>query len=320
MRPARRALPALLLLPGLARASAWPDKPVRIVIPFAPGGPNEPLNRILAEWLTRRLGQPFVIENRPGATGTVGAQQVMRAAPDGATLLYSANTGMVVAPLLLKSAGYDAARDFTPVAVAQSYGLYIVVGAQLPIRSLDELIAYAKARPDQLNYTTPGTGSVGHLATASFCRLAGIEMQHVSFGGTTAGLLAIIRGDAHVAFDSVGNAQALVEEGKLRGIAVTSAERNPRVPGIPTASELGFPWFPSEVWMGLYAPPGLPEPILRKLSAEVEACLADNDVRGRLQGLGFTPGGGGPGEVTRRILQERPGWVAAMELAGLRQE
>jgi len=319
MRLARRTLP-LLLLPALARASAWPDKPVRIVIPYAPGGPNEPLNRILAEWLTRRLGQPFVIDNRPGATGTVGAQQVMRAAPDGATLLYSANTGMVVAPLLLKSAGYDAAADFTPVAVAQSYGLYIVVGAQLPIRSLDDLIAYAKARPGQLNYTTPGTGSVGHLATASFCRLAGIEMQHVSFGGTTAGLLAIVRGDAHVAFDSVGNAQALVEDGKLRGIAVTSAARNPRVPAIPTVTELGFPWFPSEVWMGLYAPPRLPAPILERLSAEVEACLADSDVRARLEGLGFTPGGGGPGEVTRRVLAERPGWIAAMKLTGLTQE
>ena len=317
---ARRTLP-LLTLPFVARAQGrWPDKPVRIVIPFAPGGPTEPMNRIAAEWLTRRFGQPFVIENRPGATGTVGAQAVMRSAPDGYTLLYSPNTGMVVAPLLLKSAGYDAAKDFTPIAIMQRYGLYIVVSSALPIRSFEDFVAYAKARPGQLFYTSPGTGSVGHLATATFCKLAGIEMNHISFGGTVAGLMAVIRGDAFVQFDSVGNSQQLVEEGKLRGLAVTSDARNPRAPNVPTLKELGFPYFPSEVWMGMYAPPGLPDAILQPLSAAVEECLADENVRARMEGLGFTAGGGGPQAVPRQVLAERPGWIEAMALAGLKPE
>jgi tripartite-type tricarboxylate transporter receptor subunit TctC len=320
MRTARRTLP-LLALPLVARAQArWPDKAVRIIVPFTPGGPYEPLNRLFTEWMTRRFGQPFLIENRPGATGTIGAQAVMRAAPDGYTLLNSANTGMVVAPLVLKAAGYDPVRDFTPVGILQRYGLYIVISSALPIRNVAEFVAYAKARPGQLFYSSPGTGSVGHLAAASFCKLAGIEMNHISFGGVTQGVTAVMRGDAFTQFDSVGNSQQLVEEGKLRGLAVTSETRNPRVPDVPTLKELNFPWFPSEVWMGLYAPPGLPEHILQPLNAAVEEFLADPAVRGRLEGVGFTPGSGGPQALTKQILAERPGWVDAMELAGVKPE
>ena len=316
----RRAILAapLLAAPALAQAPPWPDRPVRIVIPFAPGGPNEPISRILADWLTRRFGQPFVIDNRPGATGTVGAAQVARAAPDGYTLLLSANTGMVVAPLVLPNAGYDARRDFTPVALLQRYGLYLVVSPALGVRDLDGFIAQARAHPGQLNYTSPGTGSGGHLATATLCQFTGIDAQHISFGGTVAGLLAIVRGDAHFALDSVGNAQALVDEGKLRGLAITDAVRNPRLPEVPTFREKGIPDFPAEIWMGLYAPRGLPDAILARLSEACESCLADPAVRARLLALSFTPGGGGPGAVTAQIRAETPGWAEALRRVELR--
>jgi tripartite-type tricarboxylate transporter receptor subunit TctC len=308
---------AVLARPALAQAE-YPNRPVRIVIPFMPGGPNEPLNRILAEWLTRRLGQPFVIDNRPGATGTVGANMVRNSPPDGHTLLFSANTGMVVAPLVLKSAGYDAVRDFTPIALLQRYPLYLVVNPQLPITDVKSFVAWLKANPGKANYTSPGTGSVGHLATATLMRLAGTEAQHVSFGGTVAGLLAIARGDAHFALDSVGNAQGLVDDGKLRGIAVSGTARNPRVPELPTLVEAGFPEFQTEVWMGLFGPPGLPAPILGKISRVTEECLADGDVRARLTALTFTPGGGGPEVLVRQIRKEQPIWMETIQAAGIR--
>jgi tripartite-type tricarboxylate transporter receptor subunit TctC len=315
----RTLLASALATPALAQSDAWPNRPVRIVIPYAPGGPNEPLNRILAEWLTRRFGQPFVIENRPGATGTVGAAAVARSAPDGYTLLYSANTGMVVAPLVLKNAGYDVLRDFTPIAVLQSYGLYLVVNPALPIHDMPSFVAYLKANPGKANYTSPGTGSGGHLASVMLLHHAGATAQHVSFGGTVAGLLAIVRGDAHFALDSVGNAQQLVDEGKLRGIALTGRERNPRVPTLPTLAEAGFPDFQTEIWMGLYAPPGLPAHILTPLSQAVEACLADADVRARLTALTFTPGGGGPAALVARVRAETPRWAEAARIADIRE-
>jgi tripartite-type tricarboxylate transporter receptor subunit TctC len=310
------ATAAALARPALAQAD-WPNRPVRIVIPFMPGGPMEPINRILADWLTRSLGQPFVLDNRPGATGTVGAAMVARSAPDGYTLLLSANTGMVVAPLVLKSAGYDALRDFAPIALLQTYPLYLVVNPALPIRDVPGFIAYLKANPGKANYTSPGTGSGGHLATAMLMKLAGTEAQHISFGGTVAGLLAIVRGDAHFALDSVGNAQPLVDEGKLRGVAVTGPRRNPRVPTLPTLIESGFPDFQTEIWMGLFAPAGLPPGILRRISEATEQCLADSDVRARLTALTFTPGGGGPEALAARIRDETPRWAEAVRITGV---
>jgi tripartite-type tricarboxylate transporter receptor subunit TctC len=309
----------LLARPALAQAE-WPNRPVRIVIPFAPGGPMEPINRLLADWLTRRFGQPFVIDNRPGATGTIGAAAVARAPADGYTLLLSANTGMVVAPLVLRNAGYDVLRDFTPVAVLQHYGLYLVVNPALPIQDVPGFVAHLKAHPGRLNYTSPGTGSGGHLATAQLLHMAGAEAQHISFGGTVAGLLAIVRGDAHFALDSVGNAQPLVEEGKLRGIAVTGARRDPLVPGLPTFAEAGFADFEPEIWMGLYAPLGLPPAILAPLSAATEACLADPEVRARLIARSFTPGGGGPAALVARVRAETPRWAEAARLANIRAD
>lgn len=306
-----------LCRPALAQGD-YPTRTVRIVIPFMPGGPMEPINRILADWLTRRLGQSFVIDNRPGATGTVGATMVSRSPPDGYTLLLSANTGMVVAPMVLRSAGYDPLRDFTPIALLQHYPLYLVVNPALPITDVPSFVAYLKANPGKANFTSPGTGSVGHLATATLMKLAGTEAQHVSFGGTVAGLLAIVRGDAHFALDSVGNAQQLVDEGKLRGIAVTGPLRNPRVPNLPTLMEAGFPEFQTEVWMGLFGPPGLPQPILWKISAATEECLADSDVRARLTALTFTPGGGGPEALVARIRKETPRWQEAVRMTGVR--
>ena len=316
--PTRRALlTAPLLAAGPVRAETWPARPVRIVIPFAPGGPMEPINRILADWLTCRFGQPFVIDNRPGATGTIGAAAVARSAPDGYTLLLTANTGMVVAPLVLRNAGYEALRDFTPIALLQSYGLYLVVNPQVPARDVPGFLAWLKANPGRANYTSPGTGSGGHLATAMMLHHAGATAQHVSFGGTVAGLLAIARGDAHFALDSVGNAQGLVDEGKLRGLAVTGRTRNPRVPGLPTLAEEGFPDFPHEIWMGLFAPAGLPAAILGPLSEATEACLADAEVRSRLTRLTFSPGGGGPAALASRIAEETPLWAEAARIAGI---
>lgn len=316
----RALLAAPLLAPRLGRAETWPNRPVRIVIPFAPGGPNEPLNRILADWLTRHFGQPFVIDNRPGATGTIGCAAVARSAPDGYTLLFTANTGMVVAPLVLKNAGYEASRDFTPIALLQSFGLYLVVNPQLPVRDVPSFIAWLKANPGQANYTSPGTGSGGHLATAMMLHQAGATAQHVSFGGTTAGLLAIARGDAHFALDSVGNAQGLVDEGKLRGLAVTGRMRNPRIPELPTLAEIGFTDFQHEIWMALFAPAGLPQTILGSLSEATEACLADPEVRARLIRLTFTPGGGGPVVLASRIAEETPLWAEATRIANIRIE
>lgn len=314
------SLAAPLAAPCLARAEAWPARPVRIVIPFAPGGPMEPINRILADWLTRRFGQPFVIDNRPGATGTIAAAAVARSAPDGYTLLLTANTGMVVAPLVLRNVGFEPQRDFAPIALLQSYGLYLVVNPTMPARDVPSFIAWLKANPGRANYTSPGTGSGGHLATAMMLQHAGATAQHVSFGGTVAGLLAIVRGDAHFALDSVGNAQGLVEEGKLRGLAITGRARNRRVPDLPTLAEVGFPEFQHEIWMGLFAPAGLPAAILGPLSEATEACLRDPDVRARLAHLTFTPGGGGPAALASRIADETPLWAEAARIADVRPD
>ncbi len=303
---------------GGARANpAWPNQPVRIVLPFAPGGPFEPISRIVAGWFSSRFGQPFVIDNRPGATGTIGAAAVARSAPDGYNLLLTSNSSIVVAPLVLRTAGIDPMKDFAPISVLQSYGLYLVVNPSVPAHDVAGFVAYARANPGVLNYTSPGIGSGGHLATEMFCRLAGIDAQHVGFSGPGAGLVAISRGDAHFALDSVGSAQGFVAEGRLRGLALTGTQRSAVVPDVPTFAEAGFPDFQAEIWMGLWGPARLPTPIVDRLSEACDACLSDPQVRERLLANSFTPGGGGAEAVNARIRAERPKWVEAARLARL---
>lgn len=280
--------------PALAQ-SDYPTRTVRIVIPFMPGGPMEPINRILADWLTRRLGQPFVVDNRPGATGTVGATMVSRSPPDGYTLLLSANTGMVVAPMVLRSAGYDPLRDFTPITgVAQVPNVLVMnpeAADRFGVKSVADLVAFAKKNPGKLNYGSGGNGSAGHLAGEMFKAQAGVFMVHIPYGGGNPAQLALLSGQVDLNFDNLASASANIKAGKLRALAVTTAKRSPAVPELPTIAESGgaLAGFDIHTWFGLFGPARLPAEVTGKLNKAFVEALASPELKARLATLMAEP-------------------------------
>ncbi len=309
------AAPAMQAPAVRAQDLPWPSRPVKFVNPFPPGGPGDTYARLVAEHCSRALGQPFVVENRAGATGAVGTAMVMRSPPDGHTLLFTSNSGFSMAPLLAKTPAYDAQRDFTPVSMVVHYPYYLVANPRY--RTVADLVAAAKARPGQLNFSSIGIGSGGHLVAEMFRLRAGIEVVHVPYVGAAASLMGVASGQVDYYFDSVGNAQPLVAEGKLAGLAITGTERVAAVPSVPTMQESGFADFDVDLWLGLLAPLGVPPEILARLNAECEAFLAQPAIQARLRATAFFAAGGPPERLGRRIAQETLHWRGIVQQAGL---
>jgi tripartite-type tricarboxylate transporter receptor subunit TctC len=311
-------------LGGAARparaANGWPTRPVRIVVPFAPGGPSDTHARLVAEHMARALGQPFVVENRAGATGAIGTTTVMRAEPDGHTLLFTTNSSHVLGPLLTRAPAFDPTRDFTDIALHSTFPFYLLVHPALPVRGAGELVAHAKANPGRLNYSSPGIGAGGHLMAELFRMRTGIEATHVPYSGAGPATRALVGGEVQFCFDSVGTAQPLVAEGHLRGLAVTGARRVAAVPEVPTLTEAGISGAEAELWLGLFGPARLPRPVQEALNAELGRYLAPPETRARLAAGAYEPAGGSPEALTARIAGETERWAEVVRFANLQQQ
>jgi tripartite-type tricarboxylate transporter receptor subunit TctC len=279
---------AALAFAGPARAQGYPDKPIHIVVPYAPGGPTDIVARLIGNKLSEQLGQPVIVDNKGGAGGNLGAEAASQAAPDGDTLLL-VTTGHTINPSLYPKLGYDLVKDFAPVSQLISSPMVVAVTPSLPVNTLAELIALAKAKPGELSFASAGNGSSTHLAPELFDMMAGIKMTHVPYKGSAPALGDVIGGHAQVAFDYMISAMQHVRSGKLKGLAVTSATRSPAAPELPTVAEAGVPGFEVIGWNGLMAPAGTPKPVIDKLNAAVKKALASPDVVALVSGQGSSP-------------------------------
>ncbi|MBK1662788.1 tripartite tricarboxylate transporter substrate binding protein, partial [Paracraurococcus ruber] len=312
----RRALLAAglggLALP--ARADWAPPRQVRLVVPFPPGGGADTTARLFAPVFQGMLGQPVVVENRAGAGGTIGAQEAARSAPDGTTLLVDA-ANQAVAPFIFRNLAFDYATAFTPVSRVTVYPLVLVVRPESPLRSLAALLDRARAQPGRLTYSSSGNAVSNHIAMAVLASRARVELIHAPYRGGGPALQAVLAGDVDLGFATVASAAALVQDGRLRALAVSTATRVAALPEVATVAEQGFPGFDQAEWNGLYGPAGLPEAAVARLHAACQAALADVAVQQRLAALGAIGLGSAPAEFAAYLRQEREAMAALVREA-----
>ena len=308
---------ALLCGSGPARAE-YPSRPVTLIVAFTPGGPSDLLARILGKKLEQLLGQPFVIENRPGAGGNVAAEAVAHAAADGYTLLMGNNSILATNASLYKKIGYDAARDFAPISLIGSQANILVVNPALPVHSLAELIALARTEPGKLNFASSGYGAAAHLAGELFKARAGIDIVHVSYKGAAPALQDVIAGHVQMMFATAASVVGHVRDGLVRPLAVTTLKRTAVLPDVPTIDELGLTGFDATTWHGLVAPAGTPREVIDKLYYTTAVALDDPEVRKALGDLGVDIVGSSPKEFAAYIAAEIPKWSAVVKAAGAR--
>ena len=282
-----KLLAALLALASaIAGAQEYPAKPVRMVVGFPPGGGTDVVARILQPRLSELLAQPVVIDNRPGATGTVAAGHVAKSPPDGYTIMMGHVSVNAIAPSLFSNLPYDAERDFAPIGLAAAVPHIVVVHPSLPATTLKELIAYLKAQPGKLTFPSAGNGSAPHLAGEFFQSLAGVKLLHVPYKGSGQSMQDLLGGQHLVAFDTMAASAPHVRSGKLRSLAVSTRERVSSFPEVPTAEEAGLPGYVVTTWYGVFAPAGTPPPIVNRLHAELVKAMQTADVRTKLEGIG----------------------------------
>ena len=276
----------LVLAAAVARAQDYPAKPVRMVVGFPPGGGTDVVARILQPRLSELLGQPVVIDNRPGATGTVAAGHVAKSPPDGYTIMMGHVSVNAIAPSLFSNLPYDAERDFAPIGIAASVPHIVVVHPSLPATTLKELIAYLKAQPGKLTFPSAGNGSMPHLAGEVFQSLAGVKLVHVPHKGTGQSMQDLLGGQHLVAFDTMAASAPHVRSGKLRALAVSTRDRVATLPDVPSAEEAGLPGYVVTTWYGIFAPAGSPSAIVNRLHAELVKAMQTAEVRSKLEGIG----------------------------------
>jgi len=321
----RRAFVVALLLacalpgPGLAQAP-WPTKPVRIVVAYPPGGSTDIAARLLAERLGKALGQQVIVDNRGGAGGTIGALSVVRADPDGYTLLLAASPEVSIAPTTLKSMSYDPVKDLQPITLVGQVPFFLVANPQFPPNTLGELISYAKANPGKVNYSSYGNNTSNHLVGELFKATAGIDTVHVPYKGSGPSIIDLIAGQVQYTFDTPAATLAQVRAGKLKAIAVATPERLANAPGVPTMAESGLPGFIGGTWFGLLAPARTPKPIIDRLHAETAALLNGPELRRAFEERDIIPGGNTPDEFGRFIAAEVGKWKTLAARIGLQPE
>src|SRR5882724_7027146 len=279
----------LLLAPVLAHAQSWPTKPVHVIVSSGAGGTADILARMLGERLSPALGQPVVIENKPGAGGHLGAQMVARAQADGYTLLMSGSPTHSVGPHLFKRLTYEPMRDVPPVAMVGVAPNLLVVNSALPVKSLEDLVRLARDKPGQLTYSSAGNGTSGHLAAELLKSMARIDAHHVPYKSGPEAVTGVLSGEVNFIFFTVPAVLPQVEAGKLRALAITSATRSALVPNVPTVAELGFPGFEALAWYALFAPRETPKPIVARLGAEIEKIVNLPEIRDKIIQLGAEP-------------------------------
>lgn len=277
-------------LPAWAQGEApWPGHPVRVIVPFPPSGATDLVARVIAQRVSQELGQQLVIDNKPGGGGTIGTAEAAKAAPDGYTLLFTTSSTHAISPHLMPRLAYRADRDFTPIAHMADAASVLLVTLSLPVKSVQELIAYAKAHPGQLNYATSGNGTIVHLNTAAFAARAGIELTHVPYKGTAQSITDLAAGQVHLLFDSIPTGMPHVASGRLRALAVTGDRRSALAPNLPTVAESGLPGYASVTWFGVYGPAGMQPALVNRINQAFNRALQNPDVIASLARQGVEP-------------------------------
>ena len=305
---------------GRAFAQPWPARPLRMVVPFPPGSSPDLIARILTEKLAAALGQPVVVENRPGAGGNIGTGMVARAAPDGYTLLFTINGPLVTAPTLSRNLNYDPFRQLAPVTLVATSPNVLVVDARLPVHNLREFVALARSRAGELNYGSPGNGSASHLAMEQLKAMAGVDLQHVPYPGFPQITAAMVGGQVQAAFMVPAIAMPQVNAGKLRVLAVTTTGRTAVLPSVPTVAESGYPGFEAISWQAVLAPAGTPQAVIDRLYRELVAIIGSADVRDRMRAQYFVPAGTAPASLRQTMASEKARWDKVIRAAGVQPE
>ncbi|HEV2574988.1 tripartite tricarboxylate transporter substrate binding protein [Methylocella sp. CPCC 101449] len=311
-------LSALMWAPPVLAQEAYPSRPVTFMVGFAAGGGNDVLARILAEHLQQALGQTFIVENRPGASGMVAISAVRRATPDGYTLLVGSSSAMTVNPLLLKSANYNPVEDFVPVAMIGHFPLIVAVNPSVPAKTLQDFIRLAKAEPGKINYSS--AASSFQIATEMFAQRAGIKLQNVPYRGSAPAVMAVVANDVSLTLGDISTVLPQIQGGTLRGLAVTTLQRIPSLPDIPTAGEAGLPGFEVVPWSALFAPAGTPAAVVGKLERETARILALPEVQAKVRLLGIEPSTTSAAQVPERIRTELELFRKVAETAGIKPE
>jgi tripartite-type tricarboxylate transporter receptor subunit TctC len=306
-----------LFLAAPALAQNYPDRPVRIIVPTPAGGPVDVMARLIAAALPASLGQNVIVENKPGAGNTLGSRFVAEAAPDGYTLMVSAASGLIISPIIYKTAGYDAA-SFAPIALVAETPQLLVINAQLPFKTVAELVAYAKANPGKLNYSTGGSGTLPHLAAELFKKTTGTNIVHVPYKGGGPALTGVMAGEVQMTFDPVATSLPLIKDGKLRALAIAGPKRVAALPDVPTMLESGYQSFTVGAWTALLAPKGTPAAILAKLNDGVNKALASEQMKSTLAKLGAEPRGGTPQKLAEHMANETKKWKPIVDTLELK--
>ena len=319
IRPILAALTAITACVDCASAQAlFPARPIRMLVPFSPGGASDTAARVVAQALGPRLGQQIVIENRPGAGGVIGTEIAAKATADGHTLLMSSNTEMVINPNLYRKLPYDTLRDFAPISMVANTPLLLVVNPSVAAKTVQELVALAKARPGALNYASSGNGSTVQLASEMFKTMAGINVRHVPFNGSAPAVVQTIAGETQLMFPAMPAALQQARSGKLRALAVTSSKRVSAAPELPTVAESGVPGFEIGIWNGLVAPAGTPKPVLDRLYGELMPVLANAEVRQSFTNIGAEVITSSPAEFAALIKSELTKYAKVIKDADVR--
>jgi len=309
-----------LAVPWLARADTWPAHPLRLVVPFPPGSSPDIVARLLAEPLAQSLGQPVVVDNKPGAGGNIGTGVVAKSAPDGLTWLFTIQGPLVTAPLLSKRLPYDPVRELAPVSLVATSPNVLVVDPRLGVESLADFVRVAKQKRGAWNYGSVGNGSASHLAMEWFRARTGLELVHVPYAGFPQVVNAILSGEVQAGFMVPGLAMAQVKAGKLRALGVTSLGRVASLPDLPALAELGHPGFEAISWQAVLAPAGTPAPMVERMSREVIRIVKGNDFRTKLLGQYFTAAGTTPEALRGLMVSERERWAKVIRVAGVQAE
>jgi tripartite-type tricarboxylate transporter receptor subunit TctC len=306
------ALPAVS---RLARAQGYPARPVRIIVAFPAGGPTDIAARLLGQWLSMRLGQEFIVENRSGASGNIGTEAVVRSAPDGYTLLMAVSPNTINAKLYRKLS-YDFLRDVVPVANVAEFPLVMEVSLSFPVKTVPEFIAYAKANPGKITYASAGIGTPDHVAGELFKLMAGVDMLHVPYRGGAPALVDLIAGQVQARFDPLASSVEYIKAGSLRPLAVTSATRSDALPDLPVVADF-LPGFEASFWCGVGAPKNTPGPIIDTLNREINAGLADPRIKARFAELGGRVLPGSPADFGKFLAEDTEKWAKVVRFAGI---
>jgi tripartite-type tricarboxylate transporter receptor subunit TctC len=317
--PIRALLAAFAFsLAGTAVAQDYPTRPVRWVSPWPPGGANDIFSRAIAQKLSDAFGQPVVVDNRAGAAGAIGTEHVAKSPADGYVLTLGSSPTHAIAPSLNPALPYDPLRDFAAVTLVAVVPNVLVVNPTLPAKSVRELIGLARAKPGSLNFGSAGNGASQHLSAELFKVLAGVDMVHVPYKGTTPALADLLAGQVQLAFDNIPALLPHIQSGKLRALAVTSAARSQALPDLPTVAETGLPGYDASVWFGVFVPAGTPRPVINRLHAEINKALAAPDLKARMASMGAEVSSMGPDEFREFWRREIPKWAEVVKAANIK--